>query len=91
MRAAAEQRGTRVCALGDLDGELLPADLLALCPYEEHPRNIALVARMAVELGLDPTLAIVTMAEHVEGDQAGEEVGERLLAVGADADEVRRV
>jgi len=68
MRSAAEQRGTRVCALGDLDGELLPADLLALFPYEEHPRNIALVARMAVELGLDPTLAIVTMAEHVVPD-----------------------
>ncbi len=68
MRAAAERRGTRISALGDLDGELLPADLLALFPYEEHPRNIALVARMAVELGLDPTLAIVTMAEHVVPD-----------------------
>ncbi|HEY0136255.1 MAG TPA: hypothetical protein VGB85_19355, partial [Nannocystis sp.] len=68
MRAAAERRGTRISALGDLDGELLPSDLLALFPYEEHPRNIALVARMAVELGLDPTLAIVTMAEHVVPD-----------------------
>jgi hypothetical protein len=43
-------------------------DLLALFPYEEHPRNVALVAAVAVELGLDPTLAIVTMAEHVVPD-----------------------
>jgi hypothetical protein len=43
-------------------------DLLALFPYEEHPRNVALVAAVAGELGLDPTLAIVTMAEHVVPD-----------------------
>jgi len=68
MREAARQRGTSVVALEDLAGDLLPADLLGLFPYDEHPRNIALVARMAVELGLDPTLAIVTMAEHVVPD-----------------------
>jgi poly-gamma-glutamate synthase PgsB/CapB len=68
MREAARGRSTTVIAIEDLAGELLPPDLLALFPYDEHPRNIALVARLAVELGLDPTLAIVTMAEHVVPD-----------------------
>ncbi len=68
LREAARTRGTPIIAIEDLAGELLPADLLALFPYDEHPRNIALVARLAVELGLDPTLAIVTMAEHVVPD-----------------------
>jgi len=68
MREAARTRSTTLIALEDLAGELLPADLLALFPYDEHPRNVALVARLAVELGLDPTLAIVTMAEHVVPD-----------------------
>ncbi len=68
LRAEAGRQRTRVIELPALAGELLPADLLALFPYEEHPRNVALVARLAVELGLDPDLAIVTMAEHVVPD-----------------------
>jgi len=68
LREAARTRSTTLIAIEDLAGELLPADLLALFPYDEHPRNIALVARLAVELGIDPTLAIVTMAEHVVPD-----------------------
>ncbi len=68
MREAARTRSTTLIAIEELAGELLPADLLALFPYDEHPRNIALVARLAVELGVDPTLAIVTMAEHVVPD-----------------------
>ena len=68
LRSEARRQRTRVVELPALAGELLPADLLALFPYEEHPRNVALVAAVAVELGLDPTLAIVTMAEHVVPD-----------------------
>lgn len=68
LREAARTRSTPVVSIEDLAGELLPADLLGLFPYDEHPRNVALVARLAVELGLDPTLAIVTMAEHVVPD-----------------------
>ncbi len=68
LRSEARRQHTRIIELPALAGELLPADLLALFPYEEHPRNIALVARLAGELGLDPTLSIVTMAEHVVPD-----------------------
>ena len=34
----------------------------------QHPRNIALVRRLAVELGLDPDLATADMADHVVPD-----------------------
>ncbi|MCX4245298.1 hypothetical protein [Paraliomyxa miuraensis] len=61
------QRSTMV-ALGNRDGDLIARELLDLFPYQEHPRNIALVATMAEELGIDRELAIVTMAQHVVPD-----------------------
>ncbi|MCY0987254.1 hypothetical protein OV203_08980 [Nannocystis sp. ILAH1] len=68
LRDAAGRRGSDLDAVDEFAGDLLPADLLALIPYEEHPRNVALVARLAEHLGLDRTLAIATMAEHVVPD-----------------------
>ena len=68
LRAAADRNRTALLALGDLAGELIAPDLLKLLPYDEHPRNVALVARVAEELGVDASLAIVTMAEHVVPD-----------------------
>lgn len=62
------QRGTRMITVGARDGELIAQDMLELFPYSEHPRNIAMVARLARELGIDPTLAMVTMAENVVAD-----------------------
>jgi len=47
---------------------LLAEDLLARFPYNEHPRNIALVRRLAEELGLDADLATADMADHVVPD-----------------------
>ena len=61
-------RSTRMLAVNERDGELIASDMLAIFPYNEHPRNIALVARMAQELGIDPTLATVVMAENVIAD-----------------------
>ena len=68
LRAAAEKNRCELVAVGDLAGDLIAPDLLRLLPYDEHPRNVALVARLAEELGVDPTLAIVTFAEHVVPD-----------------------
>ena len=68
LRAEAAARGATLVELGDHDGDLIAADLLGLFPYAEHPRNIALVAELARTLGIDPELAIVTMAEHVYPD-----------------------
>lgn len=62
------ERDTRLLPVSDRDADLIADDVLDLYPYREHPRNIALVAKMGEELGLDPMLSIVTMAEHVVAD-----------------------
>lgn len=43
-------------------------DLLERYPYQEHPRNIALVTRMAQELDIDPVRCIWEMSDHVVPD-----------------------
>jgi poly-gamma-glutamate synthase PgsB/CapB len=63
-----KQRGTTLCVTTPRSAELIADDLLALFPYAEHPRNIALVADLAEQLGIDRHLAIATMAEHVVPD-----------------------
>lgn len=50
------------------DADLIADDMLALYPYAEHPRNIALCAHMAEYLGIDGTFAMVMMAENVVAD-----------------------
>jgi poly-gamma-glutamate synthase PgsB/CapB len=62
------ERKTRMFAIGERDGDLIANDVLAIFPYNEHPRNIALVSQLAQELGIDPTLAMVAMAENVIAD-----------------------
>jgi poly-gamma-glutamate synthase PgsB/CapB len=62
------QRNTRMVPIIDRDGDLIASDMLAIYPYNEHPRNIALVARLGQELGIDPTLGMVSMAENVIAD-----------------------
>lgn len=64
----ARRKKTRLIPLGSRDHLLLADDLLARFPYREHPRNVALVRRLAVELGLDPDLATADMADHVIPD-----------------------
>ncbi len=64
----ARARGTRMLTTSAMDADLIPRDLLALFPYDEHPRNIGLVARLAAEVGVDATLAIHTMALNVVPD-----------------------
>ena len=46
----------------------IPEDLLTRFPYEEHPANIALVAKMASEMQLTRTMAIKEMADRVVPD-----------------------
>jgi gamma-polyglutamate synthase len=64
----AKQHRSLVETIEPHEGDLIAEDLLALFPYNEHPRNIALVAALSEELGLDRNLAIATMAEHVVPD-----------------------
>ncbi|MEZ4437055.1 MAG: capsule biosynthesis protein CapB [bacterium] len=65
---SARRRNTRLRVADPLDADLLPQDLLALFPYDEHPRNINLVSRLAEALGVDPILAMHTMAQNVVPD-----------------------
>lgn len=62
------RRGTTMYTVGERESELIADDVLELFPYREHPRNIALVTRVAEELGIDPDLARLTMAENVVAD-----------------------
>lgn len=51
-----------------LDIATIPEDLLSRFPYEEHPANIALVAKMANEMQITRTMAIKEMADRVVPD-----------------------
>src|SRR6185369_144981 len=65
---ACKERGTRLHAVTPREADLIAEDVLALFPYSEHPKNIALCARVGAKLGIDRHLAMATMAEHVVPD-----------------------
>ncbi len=60
--------GAELIAVRPEDWALLPSDLLARFPYNEHPRNIALVAKLAEVLGVPRDVALKEMADHVVPD-----------------------
>ncbi|MDC0662934.1 hypothetical protein [Marinobacter sp. SS21] len=68
LRSAAHAKRSEILKVEDWEAELLPADILARFPYEEHPANIALVVRMARELGLEADFALKEMADRVVPD-----------------------
>jgi gamma-polyglutamate synthase len=68
IRDAARSRNTRLVEVGPLDAALLPRDLLARFPYNEHPSNIAMVLALAEHLGVDREWALVKMGDHVVPD-----------------------
>jgi len=68
LERRARRRDSRFVAVSDRESDLIPRDLLDRFPYREHPRNIALVARLAEELGVDRETAIVQMADHLVPD-----------------------
>jgi poly-gamma-glutamate synthase PgsB/CapB len=65
---AAGELGTRLEGVGWLESGLLAPDVLDRFPYQEHPDNIALVVRMAAELGIDADYALKEMADNVVPD-----------------------
>ena len=64
----AARRGTTMYTVGEREAELIGDDALNLFPYREHPRNIALVTRMAEHLDIETDLARLTMAQYVVPD-----------------------
>jgi poly-gamma-glutamate synthase PgsB/CapB len=65
LKDAARRRSSDLRVVAPLEAELLPADLVARMPYQEHPRNIAMVLALAEHLGVDRELALVEIADHV--------------------------
>jgi len=68
LAEAAKELNTRLVNVTWLEAGLLTDDVLRRFPYEEHPYNIALVAAMAVELGIDRDFALKEMADRVVPD-----------------------
>ncbi|MBP8820495.1 MAG: hypothetical protein KBH08_00145 [Brachymonas sp.] len=68
LSTAAARLGTQVHGVGWLESGLLTSDVLARFPYQEHPDNIALVARMAAELDIAEDYALKEMADRVVPD-----------------------
>ncbi len=68
LRDAAAECGTKIVQVRWRDHALLPQDLLERFPYDEHPRNIALVLKLAEALGIDQDLALKEMADWVVPD-----------------------
>jgi poly-gamma-glutamate synthase PgsB/CapB len=68
LRQAASERATTLSTVGYRDHALLPADLLARFPYQEHPQNIALVLNLARHLGIAREVALKEMADWVVPD-----------------------
>ncbi|WP_242515455.1 hypothetical protein [Sorangium cellulosum] len=65
LKDAAQRRGTNLVAIPPIDADLLPVDLLERLPYQEHPRNVALVLALADHFGVDREFALVEIADHV--------------------------
>lgn len=68
LAEAAKELNTRLVNVTWLEAGLLTDDVLRRFPYEEHPYNIALVAAMAQELGIDRDYALKEMADRVVPD-----------------------
>lgn len=65
---AARNRNTAFYGVGWLEAGQLTPEQLERFPYAEHPYNIALVARMFQEMGVDYDYAIKAMADCVIPD-----------------------
>lgn len=65
---AAGELDSRLEGVGWLESGLLAPDVLERFPYQEHPDNIALVVRMAAELGIAADYALKAMADNVVAD-----------------------
>jgi poly-gamma-glutamate synthase PgsB/CapB len=66
FQRAAKDGGTALHHSAWWEAELIPEELLALFPYREHPRNMALVATLGEQLGVPRSYALAMMAEHVQ-------------------------
>lgn len=68
LKEAARRKGAQLTSVPMRTSELMPQDFLERFPYQEHPRNIALVLTLARHLGFDPDRALLEMADKVVPD-----------------------
>jgi poly-gamma-glutamate synthase PgsB/CapB len=68
LRERARERDTSVRVVGSAESDLISDDLLARFPYQEHPKNIALVTMLARAVGVPASVAVAEMADNVVPD-----------------------
>jgi poly-gamma-glutamate synthase PgsB/CapB len=68
LEDAARQKNSQLMSVSWLESGLLTDDVVSRFPYEEHPNNIALVARMAKVLDIEEDFALKEMADNVVAD-----------------------
>jgi gamma-polyglutamate synthase len=68
LEDAARKQNTSLIPVNWLEAGLLTDDILTRFPYEEHPNNIALVAKLASTIGVPRDFALKAMADHVVAD-----------------------
>jgi poly-gamma-glutamate synthase PgsB/CapB len=68
LASEADRVHTNLEAVTWLEAGLIPEDVLQRFPYEEHPYNIALVLRLAAQLGIKRDYALKEMADRVVAD-----------------------
>ena len=68
LQDAARAKNTKLSTVSWLDAGLLTDDVINRFPYEEHPNNIALVAKLGERLGVDRDFSLKAMADNVVAD-----------------------
>ncbi len=65
LKEEARRMDSELMVVNERDPLLVPRMMMQRFPYEEHPANVALVLRLAEELGIDREQALVEMTERV--------------------------
>lgn len=68
LEKEAHQKQADLTTVDWLEVATIPEDLLARFPYQEHPANIALIAKLASEMQIPRSWAIKEMADRVVPD-----------------------
>ena len=68
LREGARKFGSDLVSVPWWETHLVPSDVLARFPYDEHPTNIALVQALAEEMGLQRLASLKAMADRVVPD-----------------------
>lgn len=68
IKDAAAKKGARLHVVEPIEAQLLAQDMLDRLPYQEHPRNVAMVLALAEYYGVDREFAFAEIADYVIAD-----------------------